>query len=68
LKQFKDFKNNKFKGGENYMVNENGNNLSGGQKARINLARAAYNNADIMLFDEPLSAVDIEDSKGVREK
>jgi ABC-type multidrug transport system fused ATPase/permease subunit len=66
LRQFKDFKNNKFKGGENYMENENGKNLSEDQKARINLASAAYNKTDIMLFDEPLTAEDIADSKGVR--
>lgn len=32
--------------------------LSGGQKARIGLARAAYRDAQIILLDDPLSAVD----------
>lgn len=32
--------------------------LSGGQKARVSLARAVYSDADIFLFDDPLSAVD----------
>ncbi len=31
---------------------------AGGQKARLALARAAYSRADIMLLDDPLSAVD----------
>ena len=34
--------------------------MSGGQKARISLARAVYSDADIMLLDDPLSAVDPE--------
>ncbi|KAF9136196.1 Canalicular multispecific organic anion transporter 2 [Mortierella sp. GBA39] len=39
-------------------IGERGINLSGGQKQRISLARAAYDNADIYLLDDPLSAVD----------
>ena len=36
----------------------NGTNLSGGQKARINLARTLYGDADIYIFDDPISSVD----------
>ncbi|KAF9347371.1 hypothetical protein BGX26_001151 [Mortierella sp. AD094] len=39
-------------------IGERGINLSGGQKQRVSLARAAYQDADIYLFDDPLSAVD----------
>ena len=39
-------------------IGERGINLSGGQKARVALARAVYNDADVYLLDDPLSAVD----------
>ncbi|KAL6946779.1 hypothetical protein ACO0QE_001628 [Hanseniaspora vineae] len=39
-------------------IGERGITLSGGQKARINLARTVYKNRDIYLFDDVLSAVD----------
>ncbi|ODQ63868.1 multidrug resistance-associated protein 1 [Nadsonia fulvescens var. elongata DSM 6958] len=44
--------------GDETEVGEKGISLSGGQKARISLARAVYSRADIFLFDDPLSAVD----------
>ncbi|GMR31751.1 hypothetical protein PMAYCL1PPCAC_01946, partial [Pristionchus mayeri] len=39
-------------------IGEKGINLSGGQKARISLARAVYQNHDVYLLDDPMSAVD----------
>ncbi|XP_067934559.1 ATP-binding cassette sub-family C member 2-like [Watersipora subatra] len=44
--------------GDQTTIGEKGINLSGGQKQRISLARAVYNDADIYLLDDPLSAVD----------
>lgn len=40
------------------MIGEKGINLSGGQKARISLARALYQDSDIYLLDDLISAVD----------
>lgn len=39
-------------------IGERGHTLSGGQRARVSLARAVYRRADIYLLDDPLSAVD----------
>ncbi|KAH8585848.1 ABC multidrug transporter-like protein [Bisporella sp. PMI_857] len=44
--------------GDMTRIGERGITISGGQKQRINIARAIYSNADIVLMDDPLSAVD----------
>jgi len=45
-------------GGDAAEIGEKGVNLSGGQRHRVALARAAYSRADVALLDDPLSAVD----------
>ncbi|KAJ1889247.1 ATP-binding cassette glutathione S-conjugate transporter ycf1, partial [Coemansia sp. S17] len=40
------------------VIGENGMNISGGQRARLALARTVYSKADIYFLDDPLSAVD----------
>ncbi|KAK7050453.1 oligomycin resistance ATP-dependent permease YOR1 [Favolaschia claudopus] len=44
--------------GEETEIGEKGINLSGANCARVSLARAAYSSSDIVLLDDPLSAVD----------
>ena len=47
-----------FKHGDLSNIGENGIGLSGGQKARVALARAVYSSAKVILLDDPLSALD----------
>ncbi|KAH6893803.1 hypothetical protein BKA70DRAFT_1534526 [Coprinopsis sp. MPI-PUGE-AT-0042] len=51
--------------GDQTEIGEKRTNLSGGQKARVSLARAAYPKPDIVLLDDPLSAVDANVGKKI---
>ena len=53
--------------GDNTEIGEKGINLSGGQKARISLARCLYEEPDIFLFDDILSALDADIGKKIME-
>ena len=51
--------------GDSTMIGERGINLSGGQKARVSLARAVYADASIVMLDDPLAAVDAHVGKHI---
>ncbi|KAI4523406.1 P-loop containing nucleoside triphosphate hydrolase protein, partial [Schizophyllum commune] len=57
-----------FDAGDETEVGEKGVTLSGGQKARITLARAVYSSASILLLDDILAALDVHTAKWVVEK
>ncbi|KAG9012444.1 hypothetical protein FRB94_006059 [Tulasnella sp. JGI-2019a] len=57
-----------FEAGDDTEVGEKGLTLSGGQKARIALARALYSTAQIVLLDDVLSALDVHTSHWIVEK
>ena len=54
--------------GDQTEIGERGINLSGGQRQRISLARAAYSQSDVFIFDDPLSALDPEVAQKVFEE
>lgn len=57
-----------FEYGIDTIIGERGVSLSGGQKARLSLARAVYADRDIYLLDDPLSAVDTKVARHLFEK
>eukprot|EP01045_Picozoa_sp_COSAG04_P042083 COSAG04_NODE_13116_length_619_cov_2.034615_1_plen_118_part_10 len=54
--------------GDMTQIGERGINLSGGQRQRVALARAVYQDADIYMLDDPLSAVDAHVGKHIFHK
>ncbi|KEF52450.1 ATPase [Exophiala aquamarina CBS 119918] len=57
-----------FKHGDLTSIGENGIGLSGGQKARVALARAVYSQAQVLLLDDPLSALDQQTAEWISTK
>ncbi|KAE9409320.1 P-loop containing nucleoside triphosphate hydrolase protein [Gymnopus androsaceus JB14] len=57
-----------FEAGDATEVGEKGLTLSGGQKARITLARAVYSSAEILLLDDVLAALDVHTAKWIVNK
>jgi ABC-type multidrug transport system fused ATPase/permease subunit len=51
--------------GDETLIGDRGTNLSGGQKHRISMARAAYSESSLLLFDDPLAALDANVRKKV---
>lgn len=57
-----------FKHGDLSNIGENGIGLSGGQKARVALARAVYSKAKVLFLDDPLSALDHQTAEFIVKK
>ncbi|XP_068622150.1 probable multidrug resistance-associated protein lethal(2)03659 [Battus philenor] len=53
--------------GDKTVVGERGSSLSGGQRARVSLARCVYQHADVYLLDDPLAAVDAKVAQAIYE-
>ena len=54
--------------GADTVLGDKGVNLSGGQKIRLSIARSMYSQSDVYLFDDPISALDIDVGKVVMEE
>ncbi|CAL1706378.1 unnamed protein product [Somion occarium] len=57
-----------FQAGDQTEVGEKGLTLSGGQKARVTLARAVYSSAEILLLDDVLAALDVHTARWIVDK
>lgn len=54
--------------GDKTILGEKGVNLSGGQKTRLSIARAIYQDSDIYLLDDPISALDVNVGSFIMDK
>jgi ABC-type bacteriocin/lantibiotic exporter with double-glycine peptidase domain len=50
------------------LAGDRGTNISGGQKQRVAIARALYAEADVVLLDDPLSALDSRVGRAVAQQ
>ncbi|KAJ7612577.1 P-loop containing nucleoside triphosphate hydrolase protein, partial [Roridomyces roridus] len=57
-----------FQAGDQTEVGEQGLTLSGGQRARLTLARAVYSTAEILLLDDVLAALDVHTAQWIVDK
>src|SRR6202012_2708070 len=57
-----------FPEGDRSLIGEKGIGLSGGQKARVALARAVYGRSRILLLDDPLSSLDQQTAESIVRK
>lgn len=55
----------KYKKGYNTFIGDNGLKLSGGQEQKIIIARALFNNPEILIFDEGTNALDVISEKKI---
>lgn len=51
--------------GLDYIIKENLSNISGGERQRINIARALYKNSNFLIMDEAFSSLDMNESKRI---
>jgi len=54
---------NNLAGGVDFVLNEQNDNLSGGEKQKISILKVLHKNPQIMIFDEPTAELDVLTSK-----